>query len=124
MGISAKRILIVDDDPLVSDSVRVMLAVDGHVVETASNARAGLNLFQKGRFDLVILDYEMPGMNGDELAAAVKALDLNQRIVMITAYPELLAASGTPLVAVDLIIKKPFDLEDVRKIVTKLLPKS
>jgi hypothetical protein len=40
----------------------------------------------------------MPGMNGDELAAAVKALDLNQRIVMITAYPELLAASGTPLV--------------------------
>jgi len=84
----------------------------------------GLNLFQKGRFDLVILDYEMPGMNGDELAAAVKALDLNQRIVMITAYPELLAASGTPLVAVDLIIKKPFDLEDVRKIVTKLLPKS
>jgi CheY-like chemotaxis protein len=124
MGTSAKRILVVDDDPLLRDSIKVMLALDGLVVETASDSKAALDLFKKGRFDLLILDYEMPGMNGDELAAAIKALDLNQPIVMITAYPELLAASGTPLVAVDLLLKKPFDLEEVRKVVAKLLTKS
>jgi len=122
MGISARRILVVDDDPLVLDSLRTMLGVEGHAVETASNAKEALNLFKKGSFDLVILDYEMPGMNGDELAAAIKALDLNQPIVMITAYPELLAASGTPLVGVDLLIRKPFDLQEVRNALRKLWP--
>jgi len=113
---------VVDDDPLVLDSLRTMLGVEGHAVETASNAKEALNLFKKGSFDLVILDYEMPGMNGDELAAAIKALDLNQPIVMITAYPELLAASGTPLVGVDLLIRKPFDLQEVRNALRKLWP--
>ena len=120
MSISAKRVLVVDDDPRVRDSVSVMLTVEGHVVETAINAKAALKVFQKGKFDLVILDYEMPGMNGNELAVALKALDLNQPIAMVTAYPEMLAASGTPLVGVDLLISKPFDLQQVRNVVAKL----
>jgi CheY-like chemotaxis protein len=120
MSVPAKRVLVVDDDQLVCDSVRLMLALDGHTVETVSNAKTALEVFQKGKFDLVMLDYEMPGMNGDELAAAIKALNLNQPIVMITAYPEMLAMSGTPLVGVDLLIKKPFDLQEVRNAVAKL----
>jgi CheY-like chemotaxis protein len=123
MGVSAKRILVVDDDPLVRDSVSLKLSVDGHVVETAINAKAALDVFKKGKFDLVILDYEMPGMNGNELAVAIKALDLNQPIAMVTAYPEMLAASGTPLVGVDLLISKPFDLQAVREAVVKLFRK-
>jgi len=123
MGIAAKRILVVDDDPLVRDSVSLMLGVEGHTVETAVNAKAALEVFRKGKFDLVILDYEMPGMNGNELAVAIKALDLNQPIAMVTAYPEMLAASGTPLVGVDLLISKPFDLREVREAVTKLFRK-
>lgn len=124
MGVSGKRILIVDDDPRVRDSVSVMLTVEGYAVETAINATAALKAFQKGKFDLVILDYEMPGMNGNELAVALKALDLNQPIAMVTAYPEMLAASGTPLVGVDLLISKPFDLQAVRNAAAKLLRKS
>jgi DNA-binding NarL/FixJ family response regulator len=54
-GISARRILVVDDDPLVCDSIRRMLAVDGHVVETASSGEAALELFQKAKFDLIIV---------------------------------------------------------------------
>jgi len=120
MGISGKRILVVDDDARVRDSVSLMLTVEGHVVETAINAKAALEVFKKGKFDLIILDYEMPGMNGNELAVAIKALDLNQPIAMVTAYPEMLAASGTPLAGVDLLIRKPFDLQQVRNAVTKL----
>lgn len=69
------------------------------------------------------MDYEMPGMNGDELAAAIKALDPHQPVVMITAYPETLASSGNPLVGVDLLISKPFDWQELRHAITKLLPK-
>jgi CheY-like chemotaxis protein len=66
----------------------------------------------------------MPGMNGDELAAAIKALNPNQRILMVTAYPETLASSGNPLEGVDLVISKPFDLQEFRRAVFRLLTKA
>ena len=50
-----------------------MLLFDGHRVETAANGEEALALFQKGNFDLTMLDYEMPKMKGDQLAAAIKS---------------------------------------------------
>jgi len=120
MDTSAKRILVVDDNSLVCDSLRRMLEVDGHAVESATSGNVALEILQKERFDLIIVDYQMPGMNGDELAVAIKAVNPNQPVVMITAHPETLTASGTPLVGVDLVISKPFDLQEVRKAVAKL----
>jgi len=67
--------------------------------------------------------YGMPGMNGDELAAAIKALYLKQPVVMINAYPEALASSRKPLVGVDLVLSKPFGLQELRYALTKLSPK-
>jgi len=122
--IPTKRILVVDDEPVVCDSVRRMLAAEGHAVETALSGKAALDLFQKGRFDLIMADYEMPGMNGDELAATIKALDRKQPVAMITAYPEALASSGKSLVGVDLVLSKPFDLQELRKVLAKFPPKS
>jgi len=113
--------LVVDDEPLVCDSVRWMLAEDGHQVETAATGKAGLDLFRKGRFDLIVLDYELPGMNGDALAAAIKTLDPLQPIVMIAANAEALAASGNPLLGVDLVISKPFDFQELRAAVSRLV---
>jgi two-component system chemotaxis response regulator CheY len=79
-------------------------------------------MFQEGQFDLVITDFEMPGMKGDELAAAIKAQAPNQPVVMITAYAEMLQASGNPLTGVDLTISKPFLLENLREAIAKVTP--
>jgi CheY-like chemotaxis protein len=81
---TAWRVLVVDDEPLVCDSIEWMFAVDGHQVETATSGKRALAMFETGKFALIIVDYEMPGMNGDELAVAIKARDPNQPIVMIT----------------------------------------
>jgi CheY-like chemotaxis protein len=61
-------------------------------------------------------------MKGDELAAAIKARVPNQRVVMITAYAEMLEASGKPLTGVDYIISKPFLLENLREAIAKVTP--
>jgi len=117
-----RRILVVDDEPFVCDAVKMMLNFDGHIVETASNGKEALAMFEKGKFDLVITDFAMPSMKGDELAAAIKARAPNQPVVMITAYAEMLQASGIPLKGVDFVISKPFLLENLREAIAKVAP--
>lgn len=117
----AKRILVVDDEPFVCEAVRMMLAFDGHDVETAGSAREALGIFEPGKFDVVITDFAMPAMKGDELAAAIKARAPGQPVVMITAYAEMLQASRNPLKGVDCVISKPFLLENLRDALTKVL---
>src|SRR6059058_6436167 len=114
-----RRILVVDDEPFVCDAVKMMLSFDGHIVETASNGQEALALFDKGKFDVVITDFAMPNMKGDELAAAIKARAPKQPVVMITAYAEMLQSSRNPLTGVDFIISKPFLLENLRQAIAK-----
>jgi CheY-like chemotaxis protein len=120
-AIPTKRILVVDDEPFVCDAVKMMLAFDGHDVETANSGKEALAVFEEGKFDLVITDFSMPAMKGDELAAAIKARAPGQPIVMITAYAEMLQASGNPLKCVDIVISKPFLLDNLREAISKAL---
>jgi CheY-like chemotaxis protein len=117
-----KRILVVDDEPFVCDAVKMMLAFDGHDVVTANDAKEALGIFDKDKFDLVITDYAMPGMKGDELAAAIKAKAPQQPVVMITAYAEMLQSSGKKLPGVDFLISKPFLLEHLREAIFTVMP--
>ncbi len=115
-----RRILVVDDEPLVCDAVKMMLDFDGHTVETAGSAKDALARMEKARFDVVITDFEMPVMKGDELAAVIKAKDPKQPVIMITAYAEMLEAAGHPLTGVDCMISKPFLLENLREAIVKV----
>lgn len=115
------RVLLVDDDPLILKSLERMLAADGNIIQTATNGREALILFETDTFDLVILDYEMPEMNGDELALIVKALAPDQHLIMVTGYPDTLEANL--LADVDLVIGKPFDPIALCSAVRKLLEK-
>jgi CheY-like chemotaxis protein len=117
-----KRILVVDDEPFVCDAVKMMLAFDGHDVLTASSGKEALAIFDKEKFDLVITDFAMPGMKGDELAAAIKARSPGQPVVMITAYAEMLQSSGKSLPGVDFVVSKPFLLEHLREAIATVLP--
>lgn len=112
---------MVDDDPSVSDSVKRMLAIDGHQVETADSGEQALALFETGKFDLILTDYEMPIMKGDKLAAEIKALAPDQPICMFTGYAEAMQQSPQSLAGVELLLSKPFGLEELRQAVAKLL---
>jgi len=115
-----RRILVVDDEPYVCDAVRMMLAFDGHQVETACSGQDALAMFEEDKYDLVITDDAMPGMKGDELAASIKLRCPGQPVVLITAYAEMLSSQETPLAGVDFIISKPFLLANLREAIERV----
>jgi DNA-binding response OmpR family regulator len=118
---SAHRILVVDDESIIRETVKRALVFDGHTVETAASGKEALVQFEEDKFDLVILDYEMPDMRGDELALLMKALAPDQSIVIITGYRETVI--GSLLTDVDLIMSKPFDPKELRTATTELFAK-
>jgi two-component system, cell cycle response regulator CpdR len=118
--IGGKRILLVDDEPSVRESFRMMLEIDDHIVTEAKNGAEALDLFAKGHFDLVTTDFEMPVMKGNELATRIKKLAPKQPILMITAYGRELGDSENP---VDSILNKPITLDNLREAIAKLLSK-
>jgi DNA-binding response OmpR family regulator len=118
-GNAVRRILVVDDDPAICDTIRMVLA-DQYEVETVTSGQSALAAFQPAKFDLLILDYVMPDMKGDKLAAAIKAQAPRQPILLMTAYGEALRFGGTFPLGVDLVMGKPFDIKEFQAAVTRL----
>ena len=115
---SKLRILVVDDEPSVGDTIKTLLQYDGHEVEATNSSKEALCMFESGRFDLVFTDFTMPEMDGNQLAAAIKAGAPGQPIVMITAH----AGTLPPSPDVDFVVSKPFRLEHLREAIAKVMP--
>jgi putative two-component system response regulator len=112
-----KPLLLVDDDRGVREMLKTALASDAYNVVEANNGAEALGLFRNGRFDLVIVDFEMPFLKGDELAARIKQLAPRQPILMITGYGKRPSLDNP----VDAVLNKPVDLDQLRAAVARLL---
>ena len=117
-----RHILVVDDEPLVRQTVQMLLEDDGYVVDEAESGPQALAMFEPGRFDMIFTDYFMPEMKGDQLAAAIKKRSPKQPVVMLTAFPEKLQSSDCPLGGIDSFICKPFELETLRAAIARFAP--
>jgi len=120
-GNSGRRILVVDDEPSVCRAIKMLLEVDGHAVSIAAGGYEALDIFETATFDLVLTDYSMPDMKGDEFAANIKQRRPTQRIIMITAFGSELKASGKLNGLVEALIDKPFSLADLRAVTARVL---
>ena len=119
--VSGKRILLADDQQEVRELLALMLGMDEHIVTEARNGREALDLFAPDRFDLVITDYLMPLMRGDELARSIKRLAPSEPVLMITGSA---AELGVRQASADAILNKPFGVEELRQAVAQLLAPS
>jgi len=82
-------LLCVDDEPIGLRVRKMLLEREGYEVLTALSGPEGLKLFAANPIEAVVLDYSMPGMNGDQVAAEMKRLKPSVKILLLSAYVDL-----------------------------------
>jgi len=117
------RILIVDDEPNVAMMVAASLEKMGssYVTEIAYNSDEALEKLRQANYQLVITDYNMPGLNGLDLSQAARHISPNTQVVLMTAYGTNRLRQATDNVKLDGYIDKPFSVEQIREIVKRAI---
>lgn len=115
---SRGRLLIVDDDPSLQTLLRILLTSSGFDVTTAGDGRQALALAQNGDYDLILLDLEMPLMNGREFYGEFRLHNTHTPVIIVSAYG---ADVGQRELGAQGSIAKPFDPMNVQRIVESFL---
>ena len=118
------RILIVDDEPYNRQLLEVMLAPEGYLLQTAARGEDALALVAQRPPDLILLDVMMPGMNGYEVAGAIKGTLATRHIpvIMVTALDDHNTRMLGLRAGADDFLSKPIDRAELCALVKKLLP--
>ena len=111
---SKKRILVVDDEKLISWSLAAMLKKDGYEVDTAASGKEALRKFDSYNPELVMLDICLPDFNGLELLKRFKAANKDVYIIMITAYANADSAVQALKDGAEDYFGKPFNLDSIK----------
>ncbi len=96
---------------MVSASIKIMLKHHGHEAWIADTGESAIALCNVEKFDLIITDYYMPDMKGDELSMIIKRKWPGQKILMISAYGDALSAHSKSTNEADAVLGKPFSME-------------
>src|SRR5882757_6651920 len=121
-GHNMARILVVDDQEMIRDSLAATLVREGHEVIAAGDGPAAVSKLSTGtRFDLLISDMKMPKMTGIELLAEVKRLRPDLPVVLMTAFATVATAVEAMKLGAYDYIQKPFDGEEIKLLVDRTL---
>ncbi len=113
------RILVVDDEPVLRDSLEMALKTSGYEVLTARTGEEGLERFQKENPDLVLLDHWLPGITGDEVLQQIKGEDPEMPVIIMTAQGSIeMAVNSMKMGAFDFLVK-PFELDQLEALIKK-----
>jgi DNA-binding NtrC family response regulator len=119
---SKTRILVVDDEPQVAETLLDILVHEGLQVEVAENGRQALDLLMNGhRFDLIITDMKMPEMDGLELLRHVRQLKENLPVIVLTGYATVENGLEAIREGVFNYISKPFSVRLLMNVVHEAL---
>ena len=107
------RVLVADDEPMVREVIRLFLCEAGHTAELAEDGASALAKFRCGSYDLVLTDRAMPEMSGDQLAAAIKAINASTPVILLTGFGDAMHADGELPKGVDVVVAKPFTMKSL-----------
>ncbi|MBF0170993.1 MAG: response regulator [Nitrospinae bacterium] len=111
-------ILIVDDEEGIRNSLSAYLKLEGYDVETAADGRLAVERLRGKKFNVILLDINMPGMDGLDTLQAVKSIDFSIQVIMMTAYSTFeKTMKSLEYGATDYILKPFDDLEAILRLV-------
>ena len=118
---SKTRIMVVDDELIIRESLAGWLERDGHHVETAASGEEALENIAAAHYDIMLVDIKMEGLSGLDVLNAVNERDLDTAVVMITAYGSISTAiEAMKRGAVEYLLK-PFDPEEIGVLIEKII---
>jgi DNA-binding NtrC family response regulator len=115
--VAKPRILVVDDEPVVRESLRDWFTNDGFPVDMAADAHEALQKLQESSWDILLTDVKMPGMDGLELQQKVKQIDPEITVIIMTAYASVDSAMQAIKEGAYDYVTKPLDPEDLEQII-------
>ncbi|MEJ2218066.1 MAG: sigma-54 dependent transcriptional regulator, partial [Gemmatimonadota bacterium] len=115
------RILVVDDEHSVRDSLETWFRKDGHDVRSAANSSEALDALEEGSFDAAIVDIKMPGMDGVELQEHIHRIDPQLAVIMITAFASVETAVRALKQGAFDYVTKPVDPDELSRLVRRAL---
>src|SRR3984957_6951879 len=123
------RLLVIDDDELLRQSMQAILEREGHSVSIARGGRSGIEIFadavQRGEpFEVVITDLGMPHVDGRAVAAAVKSLSARTPVILLTGWGQHLRDGNEVPPDVDQMLNKPANLTELRAALAEVAPQA
>ncbi len=115
--INSISLLIVDDEESVRDSLYNWFIEDGFQVKCAENAKEALNMLESGKFDIILADIKMPGMDGLEMHRRIKMLNPEAIVIIMTAFASVESAVQALKDGAYDYITKPFDPDDLSHLI-------
>ncbi|RJQ48878.1 MAG: sigma-54-dependent Fis family transcriptional regulator [Nitrospiraceae bacterium] len=119
-----KRILVIDDEPIVRTSCMRALQYEGYEVMLAGSGNEGLDMLNKGSFELVLLDLKMPDMDGMEVLMKIKEQWPGTKVVMITGYSTVETAVQALRLGAYNFVEKPFTPDTLLSAVREVMENS
>ena len=116
----SQKILVVDDEEIIRESLSFVLKKEGYIVEEAENGKAAYDKIIDANFDLVITDLEMPVMKGTQLVEEIQKLNIQTSVVVITAYGSLDTAISALRSGASDYLLKPIEFDELLIKIKKL----
>jgi len=115
------RVLVVDDEPSVLESFKMILEIKDYLVVTTPDGPSALAELQKNHFDMAFVDMRLPGMDGLEVLKKAKEMDPDMEVIIVTAYAsDETHANAITLGAME-YLRKPFLMEVIYELAERAL---
>ena len=116
------RLLVVDDEPVVCESCRRILAGRGFTVETSTDSRTGLRMAEQGEYDAILLDLQMPYVDGIRFLERLREIGKNVPVVIITGQGGQGSARQIERLGASEYVPKPFTPAELSDAVRRVVP--
>lgn len=117
----AERLLIVEDEDTLCQSLQRVFTKEGYEVDRAESAEAAFKLLEQKTYDLIITDIILPGISGIELLTRYRKQNPSQKVIIITAYASMATAIESIKAGASDFIIKPLIHDEMKRAVRKVL---